>query len=104
MVIYNFRFEEGVKPLPYYPLCNYFPEIVTPFTLIHGKSQYPEFSRSRLMAIVFRSMSARFPAIITSLRGLVTRPFSIKKLFLATPLRSPDGLGSPPENLPIRIP
>ena len=53
---------------------------------------------------MFLNMSTRFPLIIVSLNALVIWPFSMKKLFFATPEKSPFVLGWPPENLLRRIP
>ena len=50
------------------------------------------------------SISAILPLIIVSLTGYAILPFSIRKLFLATPLKSPLLAGSPPENRQTRIP
>ena len=83
---------------------NYFPEIVTPSKQHHGSRVTPFWQRSDDMAV----MSVRIFVIsndtIVSLMASVTFPFSIRKLFLATPDISPLAPDEPPEKRFIRIP
>ena len=59
---------------------------------------------SRLMPRRFCSSTAKFPLIIVSVTAPASRPSLMRKLFFATPLKSPLAPGCPPENRLMRIP
>lgn len=56
----------------------YFPETVTPDALIHGITEKPKFARSREIAVMFISMSAKLPDIMDSLIGYFIWPSSMR--------------------------
>ena len=64
----------------------------------------PSTTCSEEMALRRLSMSAILPEIMVSERAGPIFPFSMRKLFLATPEKSPLLEGAPPENRPTRIP
>ena len=84
--------------------CNHLPAIVIPSNAIYGRAEAPSNTRSRDIPLTEFSIEARLPEIMTSDRGFVILPFSIRKLFFATPEKSPEAPGSPPEKRPTRIP
>ena len=64
----------------------------------------PSATCSEEMARRRFSISARFPEIMVSEGAGPIFPFSMRKLFFATPEKSPLLAGAPPENRPTRMP
>ena len=64
----------------------------------------PSTTCSEEMALRRLSISAILPEIMVSERAGPIFPFSMRKLFLATPEKSPLLEGAPPENRPTRMP
>ena len=85
-------------------LRRYLPEIVTPSKQHQGRIPAPSVVRSDDIAVMFSRTSTILNDAIVSDSASVTAPFSIKKLFLATPEISPLGPGEAPENRLSKIP
>ena len=71
-----------------------------PSTAIQGTTLPPSQSTSFETPLIRRKASPRLPFTIVSVTAPVIFPFSIRKLFFATPLNSPFAPGCPPENPP----
>ena len=68
---------------------SYLPDTVTLSNSAHGMNESPSVVCSLDIATMLLSMSIMLPLIIVSLTALLTFPFSIRKLFFATPEKSP---------------
>ena len=82
----------------------YLPETVTPSNSAHGMKVIPSLCCSEDIATILFSMSMMLPLIIVSLTAGPILPFSIIKLFFATPEKSPFVDGCPPEKRFIMSP